>query len=328
MYEKKIDLKDRKPYPPLPTYFSNNSSSSSNSTGFTRSSNEQSQSNCNSNPSSKSNGSLNSSPNGENNTTDGSICTNNYDIGNDYKKQQDLENSIKPENFEKLVASIFEMADKANQEHKQIINLSSNETESETKVTPYLKFRHTLISNLCKFVPISYLNSFCKSNGYKNFPLYACSKEDCYNVYQSKGSLRRHEYTHTGERPYLCRFPNCYKSYVTSDRLAEHLNSHTNLRPYKCDYSDCSKAYNDPKTLREHKRTHGQKMFHCENKSCNKSFHRKTHLKQHLRVHKPKKEGTQYSDISDIQPNGNNENVFRSLLNDNDSCHFHVGNKD
>lgn len=188
------------------------------------------------------------------------------------------------------------------------------------------RIKHELISTLRNAVPLNYLQDVCKKNEVESIRWYPCTHSKCYNLYLSKGSQRRHTYSHTGERPYICKFPGCDKSYSASDRLAEHMHSHTNQRPYRCTFEGCSKAYNDPKTLREHKRTHGEKTFSCNVPKCGKSFHRKTHLKQHLRTHNNEEAIVFLDTPKPISPLPSS-NFHRSLLNNSNNSHFQVNRR-
>lgn len=185
------------------------------------------------------------------------------------------------------------------------------------------KIKHELISTLRNTIPLNYLQDVCKKNNMEPVRWFPCTHSKCYNLYLSKGSQRRHTYSHTGERPYICKFPGCDKSYSASDRLAEHMHSHTNQRPYRCTFEGCPKAYNDPKTLREHKRTHGEKTFNCTVPMCGKSFHRKTHLKQHLRTHN-NGEAVVFLDASKPCSPPPASSSHRSLLNNSTDTHFQV----
>ncbi|KAJ9048900.1 hypothetical protein DSO57_1030063 [Entomophthora muscae] len=147
------------------------------------------------------------------------------------------------------------------------------------------KIRFDLITTLRNTLPLPHLQKIAKNNNLASIQWYPCNFPGCFHVYQTRRSLRRHIFVHTGETPHECQFPGCKKAYTAADRLSEHMHTHTNQRPYKCTVEGCTKAYNDAKTLREHKLTHGEKNFVCPVPSCGKNFHRKTHLKQHMRTH-------------------------------------------
>ncbi|KAI0224605.1 hypothetical protein L0F63_006689 [Massospora cicadina] len=188
------------------------------------------------------------------------------------------------------------------------------------------RIKHEIITVLREAMPLGYLQDLCKRNSFPAVRWFPCTYPRCFNLYLSKGSQRRHSYSHTGERPYGCQFPGCDKSYSASDRLAEHMHSHTNQRPFRCTAPSCSKAYNDPKTLREHKRTHGDKTFICKVPGCNKSFHRKTHLKQHLRIHNCEGSAGPFVEVEKQEPSISCSPTYpqRSLLNNSTDAHFQV----
>ncbi|XP_006984551.1 GDNF-inducible zinc finger protein 1 [Peromyscus maniculatus bairdii] len=102
----------------------------------------------------------------------------------------------------------------------------------------------------------------------------------CGKGLSSKTSLRLHERTHTGDRPYGCT--NCEAKFSQPSALKTHMRIHTGERPFVCD--ECGARFTQNHMLIYHKRCHtGEKPFMCE--TCGKSFASKEYLKHHNRIH-------------------------------------------
>jgi uncharacterized Zn-finger protein len=55
---------------------------------------------------------------------------------------------------------------------------------------------------------------------------YRCSHGACGKRFKRQEHLKRHEKTHTEERPYECAVPGCHKAFGRSDNLKAHLRTH------------------------------------------------------------------------------------------------------
>lgn len=75
------------------------------------------------------------------------------------------------------------------------------------------------------------------------YPCIYCGKR-----FHQKSDMKKHTYTHTGEKPYNCTL--CGKSFSQSSNLITHMRKHSGYRPFEC-------------------------------KTCDKSFQRKVDLKRH-----------------------------------------------
>ena len=54
---------------------------------------------------------------------------------------------------------------------------------------------------------------------------YLCTHADCSKAFKTPSELSRHEFRHTGEKPYKC--DKCEKSFVRNDDLKRHYFIHT-----------------------------------------------------------------------------------------------------
>ena len=111
--------------------------------------------------------------------------------------------------------------------------------------------------------------SWVESNLKKQFQCDICWKN-----FSTKGYLKIHKRTHTGEKPYECKF--CEKRFASNAKLFRHNRIHTGEKPYAC--TDCEKKFIGSSHLKKHRRIHtGEELYACKN--CGKKFKLSSYLR-------------------------------------------------
>lgn len=123
---------------------------------------------------------------------------------------------------------------------------------------------------------------------------FKCVYEGCGKCFVTKGHLKSHFLTHTGEKPNVCK--TCGKMYSRLGRLRIHERTHvcysaihqqTGERPYVCPYQECLKTFTEKGNLNTHIRIHtGERPFECKVEGCGMKFTTLGHLNDHSRSHK------------------------------------------
>ncbi|KAJ3928730.1 MAG: hypothetical protein NXY57DRAFT_489872 [Lentinula lateritia] len=119
-------------------------------------------------------------------------------------------------------------------------------------------------------------DSSSETNG-TGFPCKSCDK-----TFDRSSDYRRHERTHTGERPHRCTWPGCSKSFAQSSGLKTHMNTHTGAQPHLCGY--CDSKFGDPSSRSRHRReVHGDEGTHeCPYAGCHSTIKRPKMFYDHV----------------------------------------------
>lgn len=89
--------------------------------------------------------------------------------------------------------------------------------------------------------------------------LFRCSYSKCSSLFDAAEGLRRHERTHTGDRPFTCASKGCANSCSEKGNLTKHRKrAHPLEHPYQCEFKECNQTFTGCAELRNHRKTHIQ----------------------------------------------------------------------
>ncbi|CAA9998621.1 unnamed protein product [Nesidiocoris tenuis] len=107
---------------------------------------------------------------------------------------------------------------------------------------------------------------------------YQCSH--CEYATNHKSGFSKHEYTHTGVKPFKCTM--CNYRCREANNLRDHLMMHNGEKPHKC--GECGYRCTQASNLKTHMRVHtGFKPYVCG--ECAYKTTRAGNLKDHMRTH-------------------------------------------
>ena len=112
--------------------------------------------------------------------------------------------------------------------------------------------------------------------------MYRCDAPGCDKAYTSASHLKRHQRSHSMEKPHICS--KCGRPFFHAHHLQYHERTHSGENPYVCTHPGCTKTYSQPGDFYRHLRKHtGQTPYACTFEDCTKTFIRGRDLENHRR---------------------------------------------
>ncbi|XP_075258229.1 uncharacterized protein LOC142350303 isoform X2 [Convolutriloba macropyga] len=165
------------------------------------------------------------------------------------------------------------------------LKMAQTRMEEQLNVTVSEKILLKSIDEIDKEVRIdgsSVARSYNKQLRMTQDQVFQC--EDCPKAFSSRGVLKQHQRSHTGERPFQCTM--CSKAYKTKSSYTYHLTSHLRTtKLFRCHL--CKRQFVTPSSLSLHMRLHsGAAPLQCRfcPRKFTSSYKRQYHMEQ---VHLP-----------------------------------------
>ena len=117
----------------------------------------------------------------------------------------------------------------------------------------------------------------------KNPKKYKCSV--CQQEFKKHSLLTRHQYKHTGVKPYVCPVDGCEKRFLVPSKLKRHLKVHEG---YTCTKENCGKNFPTWTLYIKHMKTFHPTIYRCH--YCERIFRTSSNLKAHSEVHELNRE--------------------------------------
>lgn len=120
---------------------------------------------------------------------------------------------------------------------------------------------------------------------HKHFNIRDFKCRTCERKFKTKIHLKKHEYTHSKEKPFKCTHPGCDKQFTCKSSQKLHMNTHTGEKTLCCNIDGCDKRYTVFHGLMMHKfKVHGisNKIFSCQ--FCPQQFPQVGMLNKHVQL--------------------------------------------
>lgn len=159
------------------------------------------------------------------------------------------------------------------QNNKQINGLQVvDEAESRVGISSVEVMEVEIPSNAETISSPSSNEEACKRTG--NRAELFC--HDCKKYFMRKNDLERHQWTHSGEKPFMCE--QCSRTFARQSNLKVHMLTHNPEKRFSCDL--CELKFVHGNSFQRHMRIHrGEKLYMCER--CSQQFYTHEKLKCH-----------------------------------------------
>ncbi|XP_070543345.1 zinc finger protein 493-like [Ptychodera flava] len=112
-------------------------------------------------------------------------------------------------------------------------------------------------------------------NDASELPMKKCRV--CFKEFKYAAELRRHEWIHTDDKPYVCN--HCWKGFIHKDKLKSHHCQPVGEKGFKCMY--CNEYFDSRTQLSLHQVTHRQTDVRVKCSLCDETFRSRVDLASH-----------------------------------------------